>query len=244
MRIIPLSEGSFTVDQTKKFIPFQLGKDQLQDRAKGSLLVEIQPFCVVTRQDIILLDTGLGFTSSHGVLQIHDNLWSQGISPNEVTLVLLSHLHKDHAGGIAYERKQHLSFPNARYHIHKKEWEYAFEKGAPSYYTEDFSLLTGSDQLVLTEGEGGRINETVTFTLTGGHSPFHQAFMLEQDGEKIFFGGDVAPQLMQLKNRFKAKYDQDGNRAMELRMKWKSEAEKSHWTFLFYHDIKQPFFKF
>ncbi len=232
------------MDQTKKFIPFQLGKDDLQQRNRGSLLVEIQPFCVITREDVIVLDTGLGFTNSRGIMQIHENLASQGISPAEVTLVLLSHLHRDHAGGIALEGKQDLSFPNARYYIHRKEWEYAFEKGAPSYYTHDFSLLEHSDQLEFTQGDEGRINENITYILTGGHCPFHQAFMIEQDGEKIFFGGDVAPQLMQLKNRFKAKYDQDGNRAMELRMEWKTKGEKEHWTFLFYHDIKQPFFKF
>ena len=60
MKIIPLSEGSFTVDQSKKFIPFQLDKDDLQERTKGSLLVEIQPFAVITSKDILLLDTGLG----------------------------------------------------------------------------------------------------------------------------------------------------------------------------------------
>ena len=69
-KIIPLSEGAFTVDQTKKFIPFDKETDNLQDRKKGSLLVEIQPFVVITSNDIILLDTGLGFAGqdSHDAL--------------------------------------------------------------------------------------------------------------------------------------------------------------------------------
>ena len=62
MNIIPLSEGAFTVDKTKQFIPFDLAKDNLQDRNTGSLLVEIQPFVIITSKDILLLDTGLGFT--------------------------------------------------------------------------------------------------------------------------------------------------------------------------------------
>ena len=73
MKIIPLSEGAFTVDQTKQFIPFKLDKDDLQQRTKGSLLVEIQPFAVITSKDILLLDTGLGFTNDNGQLQIHQN---------------------------------------------------------------------------------------------------------------------------------------------------------------------------
>src|SRR5262245_25479549 len=100
MKIIPLQEGSFTIDQTKRFIPFNLSKDDLQQRSKGSLLVEVQPFVVITSEDVLLLDTGLGFEKD-GVLQLHKNLMEAGINPSEVTKVLLSHLHKDHAGGIS-----------------------------------------------------------------------------------------------------------------------------------------------
>lgn len=60
MKIIPLSEGAFTVDQSKKFIPFNIETDDLQQRNKGSILVEIQPFVIITSNDILLLDTGLG----------------------------------------------------------------------------------------------------------------------------------------------------------------------------------------
>jgi hypothetical protein len=58
MRIIPLSEGTFTIDKTKLFIPFDEQNHDLQERTKGSLLVEVQPFVVITSKDILLLDTG------------------------------------------------------------------------------------------------------------------------------------------------------------------------------------------
>ena len=117
MKIIPLSEGAFTIDATKKFIPFDTSTDDLQQRPKGSLLVEIQPFAIITSKDIIVIDTGLGFTEPDGTLQIHQNLINNGINPMEVTKVLLSHLHKDHSGGIAREdkilQKSFVSFPNS-----------------------------------------------------------------------------------------------------------------------------------
>ena len=75
MKIIPLSEGAFSIDKTKQFIAFDKAKDNIEQRAVGSLLVEIQPFCVVTSKDIIVIDTGLGFRNEEGVLQIHQNLW-------------------------------------------------------------------------------------------------------------------------------------------------------------------------
>ena len=120
MRIIPLSEGSFTIDKSKLFVPFDKLADDLQERARGSLLVEVQPFVVITSEDILLIDAGLGFNDEDGRLQLHSNLMNAGINPSEITKVLMSHLHKDHAGGVEHinefgERK--LSFPSATYYV-------------------------------------------------------------------------------------------------------------------------------
>jgi glyoxylase-like metal-dependent hydrolase (beta-lactamase superfamily II) len=242
-KIIPLSEGAFTVDQTKKFVPFDKQNDDLQGRNKGSLLVEIQPFLVITSKDILLLDTGLGFADKEGQLQIHKNLAANGINATDVTKVLLSHLHKDHSGGIAQTNKRIVSFENATYYINKNEWEYALKKGLPSYHINDFLLLDKAGKVVFTEDEGV-IDDYIFYEVTGAHSPFHQVFKIVDGDEIIFFGGDVAPQLQQMKNRFKAKYDFDGAASMELRQKWWKEGEKEKWTFLFYHDIKEPVFAF
>jgi hypothetical protein len=68
-------------------------------------------------------------------------------------------------------------------------------------------------------------------------------FWIVDGGETTFFGGDVAPQLQQMKSRFVAKYDYDGKLAMELRQEWWSKGQEEGWTFLFYHDVKTPVFK-
>ncbi|MEO5888780.1 MAG: MBL fold metallo-hydrolase [Ferruginibacter sp.] len=247
MKIIPLSEGAFTVDKTKQFIPFDKVADDLQQRATGSLLVEIQPFCIETANDVIIIDTGLGFNTANGTLQIHQNLLDNGINPMEVSKVLMSHLHKDHSGGIGKEDKvlrQHfLNFPNATYYVNKDELAFALEKGAPSYSTGDFDILANSDKVKFVEGNGF-IDTYIRYELTGAHSPFHQVFWIEEEGQKVFFGGDVAPQLQQMKNRFIAKYDYDGKKCMELRQQWWQQGQQENWTFLFYHDIKTPVFNF
>ncbi len=119
MRIIPLSEGSFTIDQGKEFIPFDTSIDRLSDRNRGSLLVEIQPFVIVTEEDVILLDAGLGFSDETGILQIHQHLVAQGVNPMDVTKVLMTHLHKDHAGGLSMQDvsgHRIPAFPMATYH--------------------------------------------------------------------------------------------------------------------------------
>jgi glyoxylase-like metal-dependent hydrolase (beta-lactamase superfamily II) len=242
MRIIPLSEGAFTIDKTKLFVPFDTRKDDLQQRPAGSLLVEVQPFVMVSSEDILLIDTGLGF-EKEGVLQIHRNLLDAGIDPSEVTKVLMSHLHKDHAGGMSYSRAanpvRELSFPNATYFIQRRELEYAFEKGPSSYIRDELEILKGSPKVILLDGNGV-LNGYIKYEMTGAHCPYHQVFWIVDGGETVFFGGDVAPQLQQMKNRFVAKYDYDGKKAMELRQEWWQKGQKEGWTFLFYHDIKTP----
>ena len=236
MKIVPLSEGAFTIDKSKRFVPFDTTKDDLQARPVGSLLVEIQPFVVVTTDDVIVIDTGLGFEKS-GKLQIHANLESAGIDPAKVTKVLMSHLHKDHAGGICPAGR--MSFPGARYFVQRRELEYAFEKGPTSYLTEELECLKTSPQVTLLDGDGV-LDGYIRYRVTGAHCPWHQVFWIVDGGETAFFGGDVAPQLQQMKSRFIAKYDYDGKRAMELRQEWWEQGRREGWTFLFYHDVKTP----
>jgi len=242
MKIIPLSEGTFTVDKTKLFVPFNEQEHQLQNRPSGSLLVEIQPFVIIAQSgDVVLLDTGLGFTNN-GKLQLHQNLFNCGIDPAQVTKVLLSHLHKDHSGGVSEETPDHgreLSFPNAKYFIQERELNFAFEKGFPSFILDDLGALKQSSQVVLLKDDKGMLDDHISYEVTGAHSPYHQVFWIN-DKEIIFFGGDDAPQLQQMKHRFVAKYDYDGKKSMELRKLWWDRGQKEHWTFLFYHDVKNP----
>ena len=235
MKIIPLSEGAFTIDKTKRFIPFDLEKDDLQQRPTGSLLVEVQPFAIVTAEDIIVIDTGLGFERD-GALQIHQNLRNAGVDPATVTKVLMSHLHKDHAGGIS-------AFPQSTYYVQRRELDYAFEKGPSSYIPEELEFLRNNPRVVLLDGDGV-LDGYIRYRITGAHCPWHQAFWIVDGGETAFFGGDVAPQLQQMKSRFVAKYDYDGKKAMELRQEWWERGQREGWTFMFYHDVKTPTISF
>ena len=243
MKIIPLSEGSFTIDKTKLFVPFNDETDDLQKRTIGSLLVEVQPFVVITSKDILLLDTGLGFNDKAGHdMQLHMNLEKAGIRPEQVTKVLMSHLHKDHAGGVCQENDHsQLSLPNAVYYVQKKELDFAMEKGLPSFIPNELEVLKHSSRVVLLDDDEGLIDGYIEYKVTGAHSPHHQVFWIRENGSTIFFGADDAPQLQQMKIRYKTKYDFNPEKALELRRAWWEQGNKEGWTFLFYHDIKTPF---
>jgi glyoxylase-like metal-dependent hydrolase (beta-lactamase superfamily II) len=245
MQIFPLSEGVFTIDKSKIFLPFDLSKDELQARKTGSLLVEVQPFLIITSKDVLLLDTGLGFMQQHE-MQLHKNLALHNIKPGDVTKVLLSHLHKDHAGGVSYKDKlgyYHLSFNNAKYYVQQAEFDYAMNIGFPSYMAEEISILEKNKQVIFITEENGFVDDYIQYKITGAHSPYHQVFWIKEKNEIIFFGSDDAPQLQQMKHRFIAKYDYDGKKAMTLRTQWWQQGQEEGWTFLFYHDVKEPLYK-
>jgi glyoxylase-like metal-dependent hydrolase (beta-lactamase superfamily II) len=240
-KIFPLSEGVFTVGHDKEFIPFNMATDELNARSTGSLLVEIQPFLVVTEKDVMIFDTGLGFHNSDGQLQIHDNIREHGYEPGDVTKVLVSHLHKDHAGCLVYKDETGVvktTFPNADYYIYRPEADFALKTGRPSYHTEDIEPLLGTGQVKWLDGEEGTVDGYIHYTHTGGHCPQHVVYLVDDGIDKVFFGGDEAPQLKQMRIKYIAKYDFDGKKALAIRERYAEQGKKEGWQFLFYHDVK------
>jgi glyoxylase-like metal-dependent hydrolase (beta-lactamase superfamily II) len=155
----------------------------------------------------------------------------------------MSHLHKDHSGGVGIENERgvsdKLSFPSAKYYIQRQELEFALNDTTASYVKEDLECLRNSPNVVLLDGNG-EINNYISYELTSAHSKFHQVFWVKENEETIFFGGDDAPQYGQMKSKYVAKYDYNGKKCMELRQEWWKKGTEEHWTFLFYHDIKTP----
>jgi glyoxylase-like metal-dependent hydrolase (beta-lactamase superfamily II) len=242
-KVFPLSEGVFTIGHDKAFVPFNEEIDELNKRPIGSLLVEVQPFLVHTAKDIIILDTGLGFKNHEGVLQIHDNLYKLGYNPFDVSKVLLSHLHKDHVSGAVYKDQNGIwqtTFPNADYYIFRPEADYALQQGLPSFPEYELEVLLSSPQVHWLIEDKGSIDGYIHYEKSGGHSPFHIVFLIEDESRHIFYGGDEAPQLKQMKIKYMAKYDYDGKLAMQLREQWYEAGKAAAWQFLFYHDVKQP----
>lgn len=235
MKVTALYEGSYSVDASKKFIPFDPAIHKTSDRP-ASLFIFIQPFLIKTNNDLLLIDTGLGYNDEQGNLILHENIRKAGFKPEDVTKVLMSHLHFDHSGGMVWKKngKLEVSFPDAEYYIQRGEWEVAYSNPSKSYKTEIFDVLQRSGQVVFLDGDGS-INDEISYEITGGHCEFHQVFHVKTEEQYFFFGGDVVPEPEQLQRKFIAKYDLDGKKAMELRTVYGNMAVEDNWTCLFYH---------
>ncbi|WP_395802595.1 MBL fold metallo-hydrolase [Daejeonella sp.] len=235
MKALALYEGSYSVDSSKTFIPFDPAIHNPKDRP-ASLFIFVQPFLVETKNDLIVLDTGLGFKGQSGELLIHENIRKAGYDPQDVSLVLMSHLHFDHAGGMVNNDNGQvsLSFPNAEYVINRGEWEAAYSKPSRSYKTEIFDFVQRSGSAHFVEGSG-KLNNEISYEFTGGHCENHQVFLINEGDETIFFGADILPEPEQLLRKFIAKYDFDGRKAMELRQEYGMRSVEGNWECLFYH---------
>lgn len=235
MTIYPLKDGDFSVNKNKDFIYLSEAGDT------PGLKMAVQPFCVKTEKHTILLDAGIGYFEN-GIPKIVLNLQANGIAPEAIDLVLLSHLHKDHIEGLVAKNVDgwKLNFPNAKVYLQKREYDFAMSKaGSPSFDMETLAFIIENANIVWMSENQGNITEEISFEVTGGHTPFHQVFWIKEDGKIVFYGADNLPQAGYLKFHIAYKTDYDGKTAMEQRQRWEVQAQKEHWQILFYHDMKE-----
>ena len=240
MPCYPLSENSYTVDNSKIFVPFNRVVDDVRERP-GSLLVDICPFLIKIGNQNIILDSGLGLKLGNGNYHILENLSHQGVSANDVTTVLLSHLHKDHVSGCFKQLGENyeLMFPNATHYVQQGELEYALGIGSKSYEQDKIQFLANSNKLTLLQGNG-LVDKNIRYEVCGGHTPYHQVFFIDNADEKYFFGGDVVPQVKQVQFKYVAKYDYDGKLSAELRQQYAEQLIRENRIALFFHSTDVP----
>jgi glyoxylase-like metal-dependent hydrolase (beta-lactamase superfamily II) len=236
MKIIPLKEGNFSASKTKDF---SLLTAENIDTAKG-IKMSVQPFLIITENDYILLDTGMGWKNENEVSVVSEILDRENIKPEQITKILLSHLHKDHIEGAvtATDYGFEATFPNAEIYIQKRELDFAMEnKGNPSFDFDTLEKLIQLPHIVWMHEDKGQITDEISYEVVGGHTPFMQVFWIRENEETAFYGADDLPQASYLKYHLAYKSDFDGRKAMELRLKWEKEARENRWKILLYHDL-------
>ena len=239
MTIIPLKEGIFTVTPTKDFT--LITKEEIATADKALLTMAICPFLIVLPNDVVLVDTGLGFKEDAKPIIIK-LIEEAGYKAEDVTKILLSHLHKDHVDGLGYMDDGAFvqNFPDAQIYIQENELRYALDQIASHSFNQDIlEEIAYLPNLVLMTENTGSIGDYITYEVTGGHTPFHQVFWFKENDITAFYGADNLPQRNYLKFHIAYKSDFDGKKAMEDRQKWEQQAKDENWTVLFYHDINK-----
>lgn len=177
---------------------------------RGLLSFGIRSFLIRTANGpLTLVDTGIGGrerTPEPGGLRFRpgrllEALAENGVRPDEVDLVLITHLHIDHVGWNTIDRsgRRELTFPRARYAVQRREWDYWTQpERASAPHIQDCVLpLQHSGQLDLFDAEHSLTPE-LTAISTPGHTPGHCSVVLVSDGQRAVITGDVAHSPVQL----------------------------------------------
>ena len=168
-------------------------------------------------------------------------LAAAGVRPEEVAMVINTHLHFDHAGGNTYtdaEGRVRLSFPNARYVVQEGEYRYANspnERTAASYFPRNWEPTREAGRLELLRGET-EIVPGITGLPTPGHTPHHQSIVLRQGGQTLIFLGDLVPTRHHLPLAWIMGYDVEPLVTLESKRRVLREALAEGWELSFEHD--------
>ncbi len=238
LQIHALHEGRFTVGSDKDFVPYTDG----EAFPKGTLFISVCPFLVITPKDVLLLDTGLGeWARGRGVEFLTEGLQRHGVAREDVTKVLLSHLHFDHAGGgvFSVDGQWRPTFPNAEYVVQRGELDAPYGEESDNARDIVADVIENAGQLHLVEGSG-YLTDEIEYVHTDGHTRDHQAFRLHTGGRIVIYGGDVLPAPNQINLRFHAKYDFDPERSQDERTRLTQEAAEEGHLLLFFHSTTAP----
>lgn len=251
-----LSEGRFEIFRDghinrlpKKISPTDQGNTIHYD---NSVMVGINPVLIQTGSHNILLDTGLGWGLDAGseynnVSNVCTNLNIFGLEPQEITHVILSHLHYDHAAGASFTNdgaKTEATFPNAKYVIHQKEWDFALSQtnnrqdwfGA-GYDLDDWYRLVSDGQINFVSDHTTEILDGITIIKTGGHTPGHQIIKIISNNEVAFYLGDLLPSSLHLNEYSMERADIHPLEAKKQKIQFLKHASEEKALMLFYHSI-------
>lgn len=210
---------------------------------------------VDTGKEKILVETGIGEKWTDRELKIYgifrrkpfaETLFERtGCKPEDISIVINTHLHFDHAGGNTIFDKTGKTvpqFPNARYFVSEKELEHAetpHERDRASYLPENWQPLKASGQLD-PKPESYEVVEGLRIEQIRGHSETMQTVCLKAGGETLYGFADLIPTTAHLPLPWIMGYDLYPTETLAAKKKLLPLAVKENWLCLFYHDFELP----
>jgi glyoxylase-like metal-dependent hydrolase (beta-lactamase superfamily II) len=198
----------------------------------------------------VLVDAGAGGGYDEKSDQIyafagHDNMAASlapaGITPEDITDVVITHLHFDHGAGVAAPSGDgwRLVFPHATHHVQKAQYQHALEpnpRDRASYFRDRITLLETENALELHEGPW-TLAPGFDLDVFNGHTPGQQLPRVSGGGTTVFFCGDLIPTMHHIPTPYIMSYDLDPVRAMDEKVPVLERAYKEGWVLFFEHDF-------
>ncbi|MBW4028132.1 MBL fold metallo-hydrolase [Acidipila rosea] len=253
-----LSDGHYYLDGGAMFgvVPKPMWEKRAPADEQNRILLGTNTVVVRTGKHTVVIETGLGnklgdkMRAIFGAKeQLPRAFAAAGINPEEVDIVINSHLHFDHCGWnttLTSEGKVVPTFPNARYFAHRGEVDHGhlqLERDAVSYISANYDPLVESGQMELLEIRAGEVKQIVPgVSVEGypGHTSQMMAINLDSGGQRACYISDLIPTSAHLDITWVMGYDLDPLRCIEERKRFYARAIPEKWLVLFTHDHHKP----
>lgn len=249
--LFSITDGLFKLDGGAMFgvVPKVLWQRTTPANEQNRILLGLNCLLIKREKENILVDTGIGnlydekFAKMFEIersVNLLDNLEKVGVAPQDITMVLLTHLHFDHCGGNCLRNEKGdiaPTFPNATYICQEGELEYAKHpdpRSKGSYLPHNWEPLEKAGQLQLISGNQEIIPGIEVF-VTGGHTRDHQIVKIHENGKTACFLADLVPTNSHLRTPYVMGYDLYPKTTMEVKEKVLKQALEENWLLFFEH---------
>ena len=248
-----LSDGTYYLDGGTIFgiIPKPLWEKKMPADERNRVSIGLNSVLIRTGKQNILVETGIGNKLGEKQLRIYhsqaklmESLQAAGTQPEQIDIVVNSHLHFDHCGwntvikdGVAVP-----TFPNARYYAPEGELQAAHqqrERDRVSYLSDNYDPLIRSGQMQLLQKDG-EIVPGISVCNYPGHTRAMMAILIESGGQKACYISDLIPTTAHLHLVWGMAYDLFPLETIENKRRYYKQAIPEKWLTIFTHDPKIP----
>ena len=256
-RVEVVPDCEFRLDGGAMFgvVPRNLWSRKFPPDEQNRIRMNMNCVFIDTGSEKILIETGIGdkWSEKHRAMYAIDRKQSldeslqsiAGVNANEITIVINTHLHFDHAGGnTKHDESGSLvpAFPNARYFISRVEYEHAespSDRDRASYLVENWRPLKESGQVELKDADY-EVVPGLRMETHAGHNRSMQCWRLDRGGQTLFGFADLVPTRAHVPFAWIMGYDLYPIETLEAKKRLLPQAARDGWACLFYHDPQQP----
>ncbi|MFY9221622.1 MAG: MBL fold metallo-hydrolase [Blastocatellia bacterium] len=251
-----ISDGTLRLDGGAMFavVPKTIWEKVAQPDEKNRILIGLNCLLIRTDKENILVDTGVGEKWTEKQMDIYaishpptilTSLAKLGLTADDISIVINTHLHFDHAGGnTKFNSKGQIvpTFPKACYFVQKKEYLHAcnpHERDRASYLAENWKVLLENNQLYFIDGTK-EITKNITVFCVPGHNLDTQLVKITSQDTTVIFLADIIPTTAHLPVAWIMAYDLYPVELIEQKKRLLEEASSQNWVCIFEHDAKIP----
>lgn len=247
-----IETGRFGLDGGAMFgiVPKPLWERRIQSDERNRIPLNMRCLLLEGEGRVILIDNGLGdkynekfadlYAIDPGFPDLHTSLADAGFHANDVTDVILTHLHFDHCGGSTTKDGDalRLTFQNAVHHVQRAHWDWARSPNAreqASFFDENLEPLVASGQLNLLDGPGD-LFPGIELLLVHGHTEAQQLVKICSEKTTLVFAADLLPTTAHLRGPWIMAYDVRPLVTLKEKAAFLRQAVTEGWHLFFEHD--------